>query len=451
MRTFVAERMRAMIIMRLCLQPLSAAAVAGLNAAGLAVPTWFRFVTTAILVTGAYRMAKTRPAKAAVARFHDWHEQARTKFVRKWRANWKSYATIPFVAAFTGWLTNRIAVSMLFYPITFKGIPIWHQDGVPLGLVGWTGIVPAKCAAMASRMVDTLLKLIDLRVVFRRLDPARVTALLMPGVQVMIPDVIRGLVPTSADWLRGTAASLAGATFAGLPRDVKAQVTAQTQAFVAGVVRDMQHSIDSLIDLRGLVVGEMLRDRRLLVDLFQRVGRAELKFLVDSGFGFGFLLGVVQMVIWVLYDARWTLAVGGAAVGYLTNWVALKLIFEPVEPVVLCGLRVQGLFLRRQNEVADEFARCLVPATLTSEQLWGSILHGAKAANFRALLDRRTTQFVNGVAALLFGGPATDFAPASVWQETTTNLCDRVAEELPKHLHLVCPARDRQRSATAPG
>ena len=55
-------------------------------------------------------------------------------------------------------------------------------------------------------------------------------------------------------------------------------------------------------------------------------------FLVESGTYFGFLLGIVQMLQWAVYPASWTLPVGGAVVGYITNWIALKYIFEPLEP-----------------------------------------------------------------------------------------------------------------------
>ena len=33
------------------------------------------------------------------------------------------------------------AVQMIFYPIQFRGIPIWRRHEVPLGLIGWQGIV----------------------------------------------------------------------------------------------------------------------------------------------------------------------------------------------------------------------------------------------------------------------------------------------------------------------
>jgi hypothetical protein len=37
----------------------------------------------------------------------------------------------------------------------------------------------------------------------------------------------------------------------------------------------------------------------------------------------------------MFWDNPWTLTIGGAIVGYLTNWIALKCIFEPVEPVTV--------------------------------------------------------------------------------------------------------------------
>jgi hypothetical protein len=45
--------------------------------------------------------------------------------------------------------------------------------------------------------------------------------------------------------------------------------------------------------------------------------------------------GIVQMLQWLVWDPWWSLAVGGALVGYATDWLALKLMFEPVNPVAL--------------------------------------------------------------------------------------------------------------------
>ena len=44
--------------------------------------------------------------------------------VAKFKAQWKGALFIPVVAALVGWLTNWIAVQMIFYPIHFLGLPI---------------------------------------------------------------------------------------------------------------------------------------------------------------------------------------------------------------------------------------------------------------------------------------------------------------------------------------
>ena len=75
--------------------------------------------------------------------------------------------------------------------------------------------------------------------------------------------------------------------------------------------------------------------------------------MTDSGLWFGFLLGMIQLAVALLWDNPWTLSFGGLIVGLATNWLALKWIFEPVNPTPIVGnLVLQGLFLRRQKEVS---------------------------------------------------------------------------------------------------
>jgi hypothetical protein len=88
------------------------------------------------------------------------------------------------------------------------------------------------------------------------------------------------------------------------------------------VVGQLQLDIEDILDLRAVVLEAFVRDKVVLVDLFQKVGRVELDFLVESGLGFGFLLGLLQMVAWIVTPKPWTLPVAGAVVGYVTNWIA---------------------------------------------------------------------------------------------------------------------------------
>ena len=77
-------------------------------------------------------------------------ERALTKF----QARPGTYMLIPFVAALVGWFTNWLAVQMIFYPITYKGVPLYRKDEVPLGMFGWQGIVPCKTYVERLRFVS---------------------------------------------------------------------------------------------------------------------------------------------------------------------------------------------------------------------------------------------------------------------------------------------------------
>ena len=156
-----------------------------------------------------------------------------------------------------------------------------------------------------------------------------------------------------------------------------------------------------------------LRDKSVLVDLFQDVARVELDFLVRSGLGFGFLFGLAQMGVWLFYPVELLLPAAGAVVGarprpffskskpdlhiigYATNWVAIKLVFEPIEPVPIPGTNfcVQGLFEKRQPEVSDAFAEFLRKNVLTPRRLLEELVDGENAPKLRALL-RRELPFV---------------------------------------------------------
>jgi len=209
----------------------------------------------------------------------------------------------------------------------------------------------------------------------------------------------------------------------------------------------VQRETHRLIDLKELVVREMCEDKGTLVELFQRCGDKELKFLTNSGLFFGFLLGCVQAAAWLFYDNPWTLTFGGALVGLATNWIALKCIFEPVDPVYLFGnekLKIQGLFLQRQTEVSGEFSDHLASKVLTSEKVWDNMLHGGKGAEFERALEAYTEAFLtseaaahgrgvvfgNGSDPLLSGGSEVD--PALL-QSVVANVKARLAE----HVHVL--------------
>ena len=208
------------------------------------------------------------------------------------------YATIPAVAAFLGLYTNYAGVKMLFYPIDYTGTQWYRDPTVPYGMFGWQGVVPCKTEKMASRLVHIVTeRLLTVKEAFGRMEPNELASLLIPIVEEELRNEPYGDV-----WVR--------ILHPFLPR------------ILTHVVGQLQIDIEDILDLRAVVLEAFVRDKVVLVDLFQKVGRVELDFLVESGLGFGFLLGLVQMVAWIVTPKPWTLPVAGAVVGYVTNWIA---------------------------------------------------------------------------------------------------------------------------------
>src|SRR3990170_2644403 len=63
----------------------------------------------------------------------------------------------------------------------------------------------------------------------------------------------------------------------------------------------------------------------------------------------------------------------GAAIGWLTNYVAIKLLFRPHVPVEVFGFKLQGLIPKRRKEIARSIARTIEREILSSEDVAGML------------------------------------------------------------------------------
>lgn len=279
-----------------------------------------------------------------------------------WR-NPFAYCTIPVVAALVGYGTNWVGVKMIFYPIRFWGIPIKRWPETPLGLFGWQGIVPTKVKKMSQRLVDLITtRLLSVKEAFAGLDARHLAGLL--------EDPVLHAIEKDAPW--GEAWSMV--------------VKPSLRSTLNTLTRRLQTDIEQFLDLREVVSTAFARDKVLLGELFQQAGKRELKFLVDSGLSFGFFLGIIQMMLWIIMPTSWSLPLGGALVGYITNWVAIKLIFDPVEPTRVGPFVLQGLFEKRQAEVSDDFSEFLAQRVLNSPRLMEALVDGRHSDRFKAMI-----------------------------------------------------------------
>ena len=194
--------------------------------------------------------------------------------------------------------------------------------------------------------------------------------------------------------------------------------------YLRAVSNEVIRKIEQLVSIKEIVVVGMTEDPAMLGHFFQRVGSEELKFLVNSGTYFGFILGLFQMMQWIIYPVNWTLPIGGAVVGFVTNWIALKMVFEPVEPVSVGPFMLQGMFLKRQKEVSAEFSQYLANNVLTSREIWKTVLEGAHAKEFEAIISRNvpflTSSMVQSIMQSLKHQLLVDDMGDGLYRETVT-------------------------------
>lgn len=89
--------------------------------------------------------------------------------------------------------------------------------------------------------------------VFGRLEPDKVAELMAPGVNQIAEQVVSEMLP--AGGVNSALLDVGKARLRALPPGAAEELLALRHQFVAGLTRDMQQHIESLVDIRELMVG----------------------------------------------------------------------------------------------------------------------------------------------------------------------------------------------------
>jgi uncharacterized membrane protein YheB (UPF0754 family) len=280
--------------------------------------------------------------------------------------------SIPLISAIVGWTTNYLALKMMFYPIEFVGVkPIF----------GWQGLIPAKRKEMAEISAELVLgKLMKADELVVKIDSKEVAS----GIDRRLRQVLRKIVN---DVLRECTPQI----WASLPVYAKDIVYARIEAdipnIVNNIVDDFKYNVEEIIDIKELVVTKLVESPEIINEIFIKSGEKEFSFVENSGFFFGLLFGFPTMLVWIYFPEWWVLPLGGLVVGYLTNWLALKIIFDPKDPIEFMGFTIQGMFLKRQYEVSRIYSDIIEAKLITPENLLDSALNGSGSQNLSDLID----------------------------------------------------------------
>ena len=107
-------------------------------------------------------------------------------------------------------------------------------------------------------------------------------------------------------------------------------------------------------------------------------------------------LGIPVIFIWAAYPVWWVLPVFGALVGYVTNWLALYMVFRPLQPKRVWPFTFQGLFLKRQKAVAAAYGEFFANHLITAEVLTNEVVsREASVRRIQELIQREISTTVD--------------------------------------------------------
>jgi len=307
-----------------------------------------------------------------------------------------SLITIPLFSGAIGYLTNWSGVWMLFYPVRFHGfhVPglsaiatvmprkIQQIPGVMHGGIGWQGIIPSRAAKMGSIAVDKgIAKVGSPADFYQQLEPDRIAEHILTTARDDIHDVVERIMEREHPQL-----------WHDVPDPVRDAVHARVQKQLPDIVRTVTDAIgenvDQLLDIKLMVIRHIEENPELSNRIFLEVGRRELRMMINFGFIFGFLLGIpVAFITQALPGQWWALPICGVIVGYVTNWLGLWMIFQPVEPRQVGPFKLQGLFIRRQPEVAEVYSRIIADDIVTLNNIGEELLEGRRADRTRQMIE----------------------------------------------------------------
>jgi hypothetical protein len=346
--------------------------------------------------------------------------------------DWLHLLSVPIFTGVVGWLINWTGLIMLFSPVRFRGVTVpgmrqlsrvlprklQEVPGILQGGIGWQGIVPARAAKMGSIAVDkAIAKLGTPKEFYQQLEPDQIAEHIVtvfePEMPAMIEEIMRREHP---------------ALWRDLPARAREAVIARVQAQLPGVVRtvtdEIGEHIDQLLDPKIMVINHFQKNPALVVRIFRDFGQRELNLMVAFGFIFGFGLGIPVAVVDHWFGQWWLLPVLGVIVGWATNALGMWLIFEPPEPRRILGIKVHGLFLRRQDEAAEVYAQIIADDVITLENIGDFLLHGPRGDRTHQMLAEAMRPAIDGAA-----GPARGAVRIAVGSKRFDNIRDAVALE----------------------
>lgn len=336
---------------------------------------------------------------------------------------WYIYVSMPIISAIIGYVTKLVAIEMIFRPLEFVGIKPF---------LGWQGMVPRRAAKMAGIAVDSVMsKILQPEELFDRIDPDELATELEGPFHDSAAEITESVM---SEFNPGLWEAMPYVARRALISRVENRMPDATRRLMSQV----RSNLDQVFDIKHMVVTNLVHDKALLNRMMREISAKALKFMARSGGIFGFCIGCVQVVVFIITGSHLVLPIFGFITGGLTDWIALRMIFRPIEPGKrLFGIMPwQGVFHKLRDEVSRDYATLLAKDILTPKAVMESLLKGPMSDKlFEMIQDeiKATIDDQTGIArpfvAIAIGGRK--------YQTMKQRIAEKVIEQMPEQAQYV--------------
>lgn len=102
------------------------------------------------------------------------------------------------------------------------------------------------------------------------------------------------------------------------------------------------------------------------------------------------------------------LALIGALIGWITNLLAIKLLFKPLEPVNILGFKIQGLIPKRREEIAKSVGDIVENELLSMNDILDNVLTDENIEQVKYVLKTKTKEAIERKVPSLIIAPFKD-------------------------------------------
>lgn len=189
---------------------------------------------------------------------------------------------IPFISAGIGWITNYVAIKMLFYPREEKNFILFR----------FQGIFPKRQEVLAARLGKIVAEeLFSLDVIKQRVDNPNTRKEIKERIEVEVAIYLRERVktkiPVVADLLLSEKRM----------EQLKGIICKEVEGFIPKIMDEFSYRLDQ-IDIEKIVYTKVASfSNEKLENLLMGVLKKELKFIELAGAILGFFIGIIQVLL----------------------------------------------------------------------------------------------------------------------------------------------------------